>query len=298
MNVDPITPSFAAVCTGVDLKAPLDAAAVSAIAAAGDRYGLLVFPGQFLETDQLVTFGRYFGPLDSSLQQKLMNRFQTRLNNDEVSDISNLAVSGAVAPRDHPQVAMNVGNRFWHSDRSFADYPDRYSIWSGITAVNKGGETEFADLRAAWDSLDEDLRAMIVDKIAIFHSHNTRDWLGFRDSEDERRAYPPVKWPMVRTHPGSGRKLLWCDSKVTRIEGLSLPESRALVHELIEHIGQRQHVYSHIWTAGDVVMSDNRCTLHRGRRFDLSEPREMRRVEVVDDVHSLGEITLDEVLQA
>ena len=106
-------------------------------------------------------------------------------------------------------------------------------------------------------------------------------------------AYPPVRWPMIRTHPGSGRKVLWVDNKVNEISGMSIPEGRALAHELIEHIGQPERVYSHGWTAGDVVMWDNRSVLHRGRRFDLAERREMRRVSTKDDSSSLGEVFSD-----
>jgi alpha-ketoglutarate-dependent 2,4-dichlorophenoxyacetate dioxygenase len=207
---------------------------------------------------------------------------------DTLTDISNLDADGNVAHAQHWQTITTIGNRFWHSDGSYKDLPIRYSILNAVTAVGYGGETHYADLRAAYDSLDEVTKALIADKVAIFWSHNTRDWLQIGDSEAERSAFPKVRWPMVRTHPGSGRKVLWCDSKVWAIEGLSLPEGRALVHELIEHIGQREHVYSHKWQPGDLIMADNRSTAHRGRRFDHSEPREMRRVETNDDVHSLG----------
>ena len=158
-----------------------------------------------------------------------------------------------------------------------------------MTVASHGGETQYADLRAAYDALDDATRAYITDKVGIFWSHNTRDWLKIPDSEAERSAFPKSRWPLVRTHPGSGRKVLWCDSKVCAIEGMPPPEGRALAHELIEHIGQRERVYSHKWRAGDLVMYDNRSVLHRGRRFDHAEPREMRRVEVVDDSCSLGE---------
>ena len=118
----------------------------------------------------------------------------------------------------------------------------------------------------------------------------TMMFLGMQDSEQDRSAYPPVRWPMVRTHPGSGRKVLRVDNKVTEISGMSVPEGRALAHELLEHIGQRERVYSHAWTPNDVVMWDNRSVLHRGRRFDLAERREMRRVSTIDDSSSLGEV--------
>jgi alpha-ketoglutarate-dependent 2,4-dichlorophenoxyacetate dioxygenase len=279
---------FAASASGIDLREPLSGADRDAVIAACDRYGLVVFRGQHLSKEQLVAFGAAFGEVDTTLQKKLLNHIQNRLGTDEVTDISNLDAQGNVAGAEHWQTITTIGNRFWHSDGSYKDLPIRYSILNAVTAVGYGGETQYADLRAAWDSLDAVTRAMLEDKIGVFWSHNTRDWLQIPDPEKDRAAFPKVRWPLVRTHPGSGRRLLWCDSKVWAIEGLSLPEGRALAHELIEHIGQREHVYSHKWQPGDVVMADNRCTVHRGRRFIHAERREMRRVETNDDVRSLG----------
>lgn len=292
LTVTPLSPTpagdFVARVTDVDLRQPLDPADRDAVVRAADRYGVLVFPGQHLAKEELVAFGAAFGEVDTTLQKKLMNRVQNRLGLDTVTDISNLDAEGKVAGPDHWQTLTTIGNRFWHSDGSYKDLPIRYSILNAVTAVGQGGQTQYADLRAAYDTLDPGTRDWIADKIGIFWSHNTRVWLGVQDSEEERRAFPKARWPLVRTHAGSGRKVLWCDSKVWRIEGMSPPEGRALAHELIEHIGQREHVYSHSWQAGDLVMYDNRATAHRGRRFNHAERREMRRVETTDDVHSLG----------
>lgn len=290
IKLESVTPDFAARVTGIDLREPIADAQRKAIVAAADRYGVLVFPEQHLSNDELIAFGAAFGEVDTTLQKKLMNRVQNRLGTDQVTDISNVDAQGNVAAEDHWQTITTIGNRFWHSDGSYKDLPIRYSILNAVTAVDYGGETQYADLRAAYDSLDEVTRELIAGKVGIFWSHNTRDWLGIPDSEEERAAFPKARWPLVRTHPGSRRKVLWCDSKVCAIEGMSVPEGRALAHELIEHIGQREHVYSHKWKAGDLVMADNRCTVHRGRRFIHSERREMRRVETTDDVHSLGTV--------
>lgn len=288
LTINPVTPDFTARVTGIDLREPLSDSARGEIVAAADRYAVLVFPDQHLSKEHLVRFGAAFGEVDTTLQKKLMNRIQNRLGTDEVTDISNVDAQGNVAAPDHWQTITTVGNRFWHSDGSYKDLPIRYSILNAVTAVSHGGETEYADLRAAYDALDEQTKALIADKVGIFWSHNTRDMLGIKDSEEERSAFPKVRWPLVRTHPGSGRKVLWCDSKACAIEGMSRPEGRGLIHELIEHIGQRERVYSHHWQPGDLVMADNRATVHRGRRFDHAERREMRRVETTDDVHSLG----------
>jgi alpha-ketoglutarate-dependent 2,4-dichlorophenoxyacetate dioxygenase len=285
---EPVTSEFVARGVGVDFRQPPGDADRAAIVAAADRYGVLVFPGQHLAKEELVAFGKAFGEVDTTLQKKLMNRIQNRLGMDTVTDISNVDAQGKVAAADHWQTITTIGNRFWHSDGSYKDQPIRYSILNAVTVVGYGGETQYADLRAAYDSLDQPTRALIGDKVGVFWSHNTRDWLHIPDSDDERNAFPKVRWPLVRTHPGSGRKVLWCDSKVTAIEGLSVPEGRALAQELIEHIGQREHVYSHKWQPGDLVMADNRAVVHRGRRFDHAERREMRRVETTDDARSLG----------
>ena len=286
--IDPVRPAFVARVTGLDLRRPLSAAAIDAIEAAIATYAVLIFPGQPVGIDEQVAFGRRFGPLDTGLQTKLLSKVQTRLGNDAVSDISNVAADGAVADRRHKQAMMNVGNQFWHTDSSYEHHPFRYSILAAQTVVGRGGETEFADLRAAYDALDDVTRDLIADRTAVFFSHNTRQWLGIEDSPADLAAYPPVRWPLVRVHPVSRRKVLWVDSKVREISGMSLPEGRALAHELLEHIGQRERVHVHRWTPGDVVMWDNRSVLHRGRRFDLAERREMRRVSTVDDSTSLG----------
>lgn len=288
LTITPVQGDFVARVTGIDLSQPLTPADRDAIVAACDAYGVLVFPDQLLEKEALVAFGAAFGAVDTTLQKKLLNHVQNRLGTDEVTDISNVDAEGKVAGPEHWQTITTVGNRFWHSDGSYKDQPIRYSILNAVTAVEKGGATQYADLRAAHDSLDPDTRDWIAGLVGQFWSHNTRDWLKIPDTEAERSAFPKARWPLVRTHPGSGRKVLWCDSKVYAIEGLPLPEGRALAHELIEHIGQREHVYSHEWRPGDLIMADNRCTVHRGRRFDHRERREMRRVETTDDARSLG----------
>ncbi len=288
IELSPVTSDFACRVTGIDLRQPLSAGDKEAIVAASDAYAVLIFPVQHLSKEQLVAFGHAFGEVDTTLQKKLMHRIQNRLGTDEVTDISNLDAEGNVAGPDHWQTITTVGNRFWHSDGSYKHTPIRYSILNAVRVVEHGGETQYADLRAAWDALDEATRNLVADKVGIFWSHNTRDQLKIADSEEERAAFPKTRWPLVRTHAGSGRKVLWCDSKVCAIEGMSVPEGRALAHELIEHIGQRERVYSHKWRAGDLVMYDNRATVHRGRRFDHSQHREMRRVETVDDSESLG----------
>ena len=296
ISVSPVkNDQFVAVVEGVDLTKALSEENKNAIIAAIDRYAVLIFHDQPFTDEELVNFGGTFGPLDVGLQEKLMKKVQDRYASAAISDISNVDQSGEIAGKLSKQAIMNVGNRFWHSDSSYDRHPYRYSFLAAKTAAAHGGHTQWADLRAAYDALDEETKQLISDKTATFYSHFTRQWLGIEDRPEDLRVFPPVRWPMVRTHPGSGRKVLWCDSKVCEISGMSIPEGRALAHELIEHIGQSERVYSHAWQPNDIVMYDNRSVLHRGRRFDLSERREMRRVATVDDSTALSEAPLDVV---
>jgi len=290
MSIDiiPISGEFVAKVVGIDLSVPLTFEEIEAIERAIWRYGVLIFPNQPISAGEQVRFAESFGPLSTSLQTKILHKVQDRLGNAAITDISNVNSDGNVVGSRDTMALLNIGNMFWHSDASYEHHPYRYGILAAQSVVSWGGHTQFADLRAAYDSLDQRTKALIADLIGVFYSHHTRDQMGFNDSEADRAAFPPVRWPLVRTHAGSGRKVLWIDSKVTEISGMSIPEGRAFVHEMIEHIGQREHVYSHQWTPGDVVMWDNRSVLHRGRRFDLAERREMRRVSTIDDSSSLG----------
>lgn len=290
LKVEAITPDFVATVQGADLSAKLSGPEVSEIEHAIWHYGVLVFRDQPLTQDEQVRFGESFGPLDTGLQTKLTKKEQARIASDAITDISNVDVNGDVAARQHRMSILNVGNQFWHTDSSYEHHPFRYSILAAVSAVSWGGETEFADLRASYDALDDRTRDLVAGLSGIFFSHNTRQWLGIEDTPESLSAYPPVRWPLVRTHPGSGRKVLWVDSKVCEIPELPLHEGRALAYDLIEHITQRERVYSHCWRPNDVVMWDNRSVLHRGRRFDMTERREMRRVSTKDDSSSLGEV--------
>ena len=225
LDLEPVGEEFVARATGVDLARLLGEQDRQAIVAACDRYAVLVFPGQHLTPEELVRFGNAFGEVDTTLQKKLLNHVQNRLGMDTVTDISNVDAEGRVAGPDHWQTITTVGNRFWHSDGSYKDLPIRYSILNAVTAVEYGGETQYADLRAAYDSLDDVTRDLIADKVGVFWSHNTRDWLKIPDTEAERSAFPKARWPLVRTHPGSGRKVLWCDSKVWAIEACRCPRA-------------------------------------------------------------------------
>jgi alpha-ketoglutarate-dependent 2,4-dichlorophenoxyacetate dioxygenase len=290
LQLTPLGPVFAAQVNDVDLTQPLDPKLVEELIVALDQYGVLLFRGQMLSQEQLVKFGSQFGNLDSLLQKNLMDNIQKRLKYDTLTDISNVDEKGNVADPKHRQSLMNIVNRTWHSDGSFARVPKRYSILSAVAVVKHGGQTEYADMRAGYDTLDQPTKDLIADKVGEWWAFFPSEQLGLENyQEKEKAAYPPVRWPLVRVHPTTGRRVLWCDTKVRQIFGMEMSEGRQLVQDLIEHTTQRERVYSHTWQVGDLIIADNRSVLHRGRRFDRSERREMRRAETLDDSVSLPE---------
>jgi alpha-ketoglutarate-dependent 2,4-dichlorophenoxyacetate dioxygenase len=288
LRVTPLHPLFAGEASGVDLSRPLDDAQVADLVAAMDRHAVLVFRGQALDEDQQIAFARRLGPLDIGLG-KIRKGRPHRFKYDALADISNVDLSGNVAPHDSAKVLNNLANQLWHSDSSFQKPPARYSMLYAVTVPAKGGETEFCDLRAAWDALPEAQKSRIAGLSAEHFALHSRIMLGNDDYTEEQKALmPPVEWPLVRTHPGSGRKLLWVGVHARRILGMPVPEGRLLLLELLEHATQRPLVFRHTWRNGDLVMWDNRAVLHRGRRFDLSERREMRRSTTEDESESLS----------
>lgn len=287
ITATPLSESFGVKVTDIDLRAPLDPDVQNEIVSLMDTYAVSVFPGQSLSEEEQLAFARQLGPADDRLDG-MLRKIQSRLKYAEVSDISNVDASGNVAALSSRQSMMNIGNRLWHSDSSFMEYPWRYSILYAVTTVRRGGETQWCDLRAAYAALDAKTKDEIDGLIGEHYALQSRATLGYTDNTpEELEFFPPVRWPLVRTHAASGRKILWVSTAIREILGLSLPEGRQLVQDLLEHATQPQFVYTHKWVPGDVVMWDNRSVLHRGKRFDMTERREMRRVATVDDIPSL-----------
>ena len=281
LELKPLTPLIAADASGLDLRRPLDAARIAAIDAALDRYAVLVFRDQPMSEAEQVACARQFGPLDAGLRKA--TGAATRFQHDELIDISNLALDGAVADRDNARLIGALANQLWHSDSSFQPLPIKYSMLSAVTVPDQGGDTEWADLRAAWDALPEDLRHAVAGRSAHHSTFHSRIMLGDDQYTPEQlNRFPPAEWPLVRTHPGSGRKLLFVGVHCDRVSGMSVPEGRTLIADLIEHATQRQFVYRHQWRTGDYVMWDNRSTLHRGRRYDLAARRDLRRTTTLE----------------
>ncbi len=282
LQLNPLHPVFVAEAYGVDIRQPLSREAVRAIDDAMARYGVLVFRNQPLDEDQQVAFARQFGKLDAGLRKARGGAH--RFKYDELLDLSNVDVNGNVVRDNASKIASNVANALWHSDSSFQKPAAKYSMLHAVVVPPKGGQTEYCDLRAAYDALPQDLKDEIANLRSEHFAFHSRLYMGDTTYSAEQMAkFPPVEWPLVRTHPVSGRKVLWVGVHATHILGRSVPEGRLLLMDLLEHATQRPFVYRHEWQVGDTVMWDNRSTLHRGRRWDLSQRREMRRTTTDDD---------------
>jgi alpha-ketoglutarate-dependent 2,4-dichlorophenoxyacetate dioxygenase len=280
LNLEPLHPLFAAQASGLDLKAPLDQATIAAIDAAMDQYAVLVFRDQFLDQGQQIAYSKQFGPLDAGLRKA--TGAATRFQYDELIDVGNVAMDGSVAAANNAKLIGVLANQLWHSDSTFQNLPIKYSMLSAVVVPDEGGQTQWTDLRAAWDALPEKTKQYAEDRIARHTAFHSRIMLGDdRYTEEQLKRFPPVERALVHTHP-SGRKVLFPSVHIESLSGLTVPEGRLLVAELIEHATQREFVYTHDWRVGDYVMWDNRSTLHRGLRYDLSKRRDLRRTTTLE----------------
>jgi alpha-ketoglutarate-dependent 2,4-dichlorophenoxyacetate dioxygenase len=282
ITVCPVTQSFAAEIGDVDLAKPLAPDDLAAIKDAFATYAVLIFPEQQLSQDQHLDFARNFGPLETTIA---VFRKDAKLRlPPQLSDVSNLSPDNEVWGADTRQRMFQMGNRLWHTDSSFKRLPARASLLYARSIAPVGGHTEFADERAAYDALPDATRRRL-DRLVAEHSiFTSRARLGYTDfSDEERQSMPPVPQVLVRTIPESGRKSLYLASHAGRIFGLPDAEGRALIEELIAHATQRQFVYTHRWRVRDLVIWDNRSTMHRGTDFDdLRWKRDVQRATVSD----------------
>ncbi len=284
--VDPVKPFFGGEVSGIDLTRRLSDAEVAAIHAGMDRFGVLVFHDQHLEDEQQIAFSRQLGPLEHATGD--IHAPQDRRVAMELNDISNLDKHGELLPRDDRRRLFGLGNMLWHSDSSFKDVPAKYSLLSARKIPKTGGNTEFADMRAAYDALDAATKREVHDLICAHSQVFSRGILGFDDfTPEEREKWAPVRQRLVRRHPTTGRLSLYLASHAGGIEGWPVPEARSYLRDLTEHATQRQFVYAHVWKQWDLVMWDNRVTMHRARRYDPLEVRDMRRTTLTNEVSSL-----------
>ena len=298
ITIYPITPNFAAEIGDVDLRAPLSAGDRDAIKAAFWQYAVLAFPGQELTDDQHVQFAQVFGPMERNI-----NTYQDEIKKDRIdsriSDVSNLDHDNQILPAESRKRMSGLANRLWHTDSIFRHLPARASLLYARTVAPVGGRTEFADMRAAWMALPADMK-MRIDKLVVEHSiFHSRAKLGFTDfTERERASLPPATQLMVRTIPETGQRSLYTASHAMRVIGMPDAEGVPLLEELMAHATQRQFVYSHRWRVGDLVMWDNRCTMHRGTDYDERRWRRDMGRATVSDIGNTVELARAQALAA
>jgi len=278
-----IGPCFAAEVEGLDAREPLSPDDVAALHAAMDTHAVLVLHDQHLTDEQHLAFSRSLGELENSIGTSLREAEDDRLPST-FADVSNLDKNQQVLALDDRRRLFAIGNRLWHSDSSFKVVPAKYSLLRALAIPSRGGNTEFADMRAAYDALDDETRTQAEDLICEHSQLFSRLQLGFTDfTEAERERFRPVRQRLVRVHPSTGRKSLFLASHAGRIVGWPTPEAMGFLKDLIEHATQPRFVYSHAWRVGDLVMWDNQRTMHRGRPFPVQEPRDVRRTTLVGD---------------
>jgi alpha-ketoglutarate-dependent 2,4-dichlorophenoxyacetate dioxygenase len=280
--VQGVTPAFAAEVGDVDLGKPLAADDLAAIRAAFTKYAVLIFPDQHFDDESHLEFARNFGPLETTVF-KARQDHKLRLQ-ENLADVGNLDADNRILQTNDRTRLYQLGNRLWHTDSSFKALPAYCSLLHGRSIPPIGGHTEFADMRAAYDALPEPTRRRIDGLVAEHSLMTSRAKLGFADfDENERKMFEPVPQVLARLLPDSGRMSLYVASHAGAIRGMPRDEALKLIDELIAHATQRQFVYTHRWRVNDLVMWDDRCTMHRGLEFDDQRyKRDMRRATVSD----------------
>ena len=296
MTITPLHPGFVGDVAGIDLTVPLTAEQVAAIERGMDQFAVLIFHDQRFDDETQLAFSRNFGELEVSSGAEMSRPGEHRLRM-EMADISNLDAQSRLRTADDKKRLNALGNQLWHSDASFRAIPAKYSLLSARVVPPKGGNTEFADMRAAYDALDDATKAEVEDLITLHSNAYSREIIGFTredygaHNQDKLRA---VRHRLVRTHPVTGRKSLYLSAHSGEIVGWPIPEARAFIRDLTEHATQPQFTHAHQWKPWDLVIWDNRTTMHRARRYnDLTEIRDMRRSTIRGD-----SVTTEQIQQA
>jgi len=292
ISVTPLHPYIGAEVSGVDVAAPLDEPTLAELWRAIDRHCVLVLRDQSISDAQLKAFAGRFGPLE--IGRGALQPGKRRLDIPEIGDISNLDVDNNIRARGDRRRLDSLGNRLWHTDASYMPVPVVLGMLFAVavppSSALGGGETEFADLRAAYDALADEMKAAVEGLVVEHDIFWSRGQIGFTEfPPGEREKYPPSPQKLVRRHPGSGRKTLYLSAHGSHVVGWPVAEGRLLLHDLNAHATQRPFVYSHKWAKGDLVIWDNRCTMHRGRPHDETQPRDLRRATTLDVGSTLDE---------
>jgi alpha-ketoglutarate-dependent 2,4-dichlorophenoxyacetate dioxygenase len=275
-------PHFVAEVSPVDLRQVHDRETLAEIRAAMDEYAVLVFHDQpFTDAEHLAFAQRLDGELHTKTGSSAL--YPSRLGSEALADVSNVDAEGRILPSDSRRRMYSLGNRLWHTDASFQDPPGRYSMLSAKIVPPVAADTEYADMRAAYDALPAETKTRL-EGLRVHHSiAHSRQTLGFEFSADEAEILKGAIHPLIRTIPRSNRKSLYVASHASRIVDWPIPEGRLLLRDLIAHATQPEFVYRHSWRVGDLVIWDNRATMHRARPFDdATYQRELHRVTTLD----------------
>jgi alpha-ketoglutarate-dependent 2,4-dichlorophenoxyacetate dioxygenase len=288
LDATPLRPQFAARITGIDLGKRIDDALQRAIERAMDEYAVCVLPDQTLQDEQQVAFSRFYGPLEMSpgigRKPGAAVPADARIRHKEIFDISNLDQNGNILGADNVRAYFMKGNELWHTDSSFRQEGATWSMLHAKAVPPSGGDTEFADTRAAYDALPEAMKRRLDGLVAEHSLWHSRSKLGgYVPTEAERNAYPSAQHRLVRRHPGSGRNALYIAAHASHIVGMPPDEGRSLLEELMAFATQPQFVYRHRWRVGDLVIWDNRCTMHRATPYETTDQvRDLRRTTIID----------------
>jgi alpha-ketoglutarate-dependent 2,4-dichlorophenoxyacetate dioxygenase len=291
VTINPLTPGFAGEVSGVDITKPLGREEVAAIDQGMNRFGVLVFHDQNVTDAQQIAFSKNFGDLEAKDKPGNIRKDSESRLGAGIGDLSNLDKNGKIIPADDRQWFFKLGDRLWHSDSSYRVVPAKYSLLSGRVVPEWGGNTEFADMRAAYDALDARTQAEVENLVCEHSLIHSRGSIGFTNfTPEELEGFRPVRQRLIRIHPDTGRKSLFLSAHAGAIEGWTIPEARSFLRDLTEHATQREFVYSHRWRQYDLVIWDNRATMHRARRFDRNEIRDMRRTTLGGDAPTIAQI--------
>lgn len=282
IQVREISERFAAEITEFEIRDATSETEREVIQRALDKYSVLVFREQSASDEEQVVFSRHFGRLQGSQVGVTRETGTSRKLRSELSDAGNVDAAGRVREAGDRNRMATLQARVWHTDRPFMPNPATYSLLMARAVPTVGGETQFADMRAAYDSLPDHLKSVIDDLVVEHDTFHYRAATGFTDfSAEERSAYTPMHRPLVRQNPRTGRKSLYLSAHASRVVGWPVSEGIALLYHLTDLATEREFVYSHTWRLGDAVMWDNLCTMHRSRpHFPESEPRDLRRTSM------------------
>ena len=290
VSVRPIGQEFAAELIGISCRSPLPPETVKSVETAMNQYAVVVIRDQVLTDEEQLAFSLHFGEIERQGRGSTKGRIhfrtreQTRPLGQGIGDFSNVDHAGRPLVANTRAHLFKLADRLWHSDSSFRPIPAKYSLLSARAVPSWGGNTEFADMRRAYEALDDRTKLEVENLVCLHSQIYSRELVGFDDiTDEERKDFKPVRQRLVRQHPATGRRSLFLSSHAGVIEGWTVPESRMYLHDLIEFATQPCFVYSHSWRQNDLVIWDNRCTMHRGRRFDPDEVRDMRQTRLGGD---------------